>query len=142
DVREEPELFAFWKDMLSSPIEFIMPAFHPKKDIPSELFYFRQGTKRKRRAGASARALRALGHLQDSRNWSGAYITPLRPNRFVYVAGAFTVPDVSVPLSVPTGAAPKGTEYRSSTWIGIGGHRPYNSLPQIGVTQRVRMVAN
>jgi hypothetical protein len=49
------------------------------------------------------------------------------------------VPDASVPLFVPAGVDHKSAEYRSSTWIGIGGHRPYNSLPQIGVTQRVRM---
>src|SRR5262245_51110173 len=142
DAREEPELFAFWKEMLSSPIEFIRPAFHPKKDIPSELFYFRHGTKGKRRVGAGARTRRALGHLEDSRNWSGAYITPPRPNRFVYITGAFTVPDASIPLGVPAGDNLRGEEYRSSTWIGMGGHRPYNSLPQIGVTQRVRTAAN
>jgi hypothetical protein len=132
----EPDLYRFWQHMFSSKIEFVKPRFRPE-EAPSELFYFQYGTKRKRRVGTSARARRAFGHLEDSRNWAGAYITPLRPNRFVHVAGAFTVPDAGIPTVMPRGAHRLGLGYRSSTWIGLGGHRPYNSLPQIGTSQYV-----
>src|SRR5262249_9219812 len=79
-----------------------------------------------------------FGHRENSRNWSGAYITPHpRPNRFLQVAGAWTVPLPTAP-SIPPNL--KYEEYRSSSWIGIGGHRSYNTLPQIGTSQNVGLV--
>jgi hypothetical protein len=129
DPAEEPDLFRFWERMLSPPFEFVVPEFQ------KELFAFRHGTETQRRVGA----IRRFGHREHSLNWSGAYITPLRPNRFMHVCGMFTVPDTMLPSVVPAGANQKGEEFRSSTWIGLGGHRPYNSLPQIGTNQYVWM---
>jgi hypothetical protein len=128
----ESDLFRFWTLMLSPPFEFIVPEFQ-KKNEP--LFYFRHGTETQRRVGA----IRRFGHREHSLNWSGAYITPLRPSRFTHVCGMFTVPDIMLPTVVPARANQAGDEFRSSTWIGIGGHRPYNSLPQIGTNQYVWM---
>jgi hypothetical protein len=55
------------------------------------------------------------------------------------VAGAWTVPEPAVPRVPPTRANGANEEYRSSTWIGIGGQRSYNTLPQIGTTQNVQL---
>ena len=77
-------------------------------------------------------------HRENSQNWSGAYITPIpRPNRFMVVAGSWTVPAAEPPGIVPSGVNPTAAEYRSSTWIGIGGHRAYNTMPQSGTSQFV-----
>lgn len=77
-------------------------------------------------------------HREASSNWSGAYITPIpRPNRFLLVAGSWKVPRPELPNVAPSGEFPPDMEYRSSTWIGLGGHRSYNSLPQIGTSQYV-----
>lgn len=77
-------------------------------------------------------------HRENSQNWSGAYITPIpRPNRFMLVAGSWTVPAAEPPAVVPSGVNPAAETFGSSTWIGIGGHRSYNTLPQIGTSQFV-----
>ena len=84
----------------------------------------------------------AFDDTENSQNWSGAYITPIpRPNRFVQIVGGWTVPRPRVPTILPEGVDPANQEYHSSTWIGIGGHRSYNSLPQIGTSQIVKVVS-
>jgi hypothetical protein len=40
---------------------------------------------------------------------------------------------------LPSGANRLNENYHSSTWVGIGGNRPYNSLPQIGTGQHVKV---
>ena len=122
--------------MLKPPTDFVMPDFTSVE--PRQLVFARHGSDPKRRASILARG--AAGHLGDSRNWSGACITPVRPNQFFHVAGAWRVPEPAIPDVAPDDADPVDPEYRSSTWIGIGGHRPYNTLPQIGTSQHVSIV--
>jgi len=130
----EPELFHHWKLMLGPPFKPVAPEF-PKQGslLPPLVHQFDHG--RGRSAGA-------VHHIENSRNWSGAYIRPTSLYRFVYVAGGWRVPQVSVPAVLPDGAVPGDDEYRSSTWIGIDGHRRYpkSSLPQIGTSQTVKVV--
>jgi Peptidase A4 family len=132
DDDSEPEGLAFWQEMLGHPTEFVEPEFPEKTE--SELL---RALRHRQGPGLRPR----FDHRENSRNWSGAYITPLpRPNRFLQVAGAWTVPAPTVPGVLPSHANSSNEEYRSSTWIGIGGHRSYNSLPQIGTSQNVELV--
>jgi hypothetical protein len=126
--------------MLDAPTKFIAPEFPVDKEIEPRAFVsHRHGLEAQRRIAGLA--MRTFDHREDSRNWSGAYITPVpRPNRFVQVMGGWTVPAPQPPRVPPSGTDRNDEEYRSSTWIGIGGHRPYNSLPQIGTGQHVVIV--
>ena len=73
------------------------------------------------------------GHLETSRNWSGAVISsPYRRRPFDFLIGSWEVPDFHEPA--------QGTEndYACSTWIGFDGHRRNSrSLPQLGTVQQV-----
>lgn len=73
------------------------------------------------------------GHLEASRNWSGAVISsPYREKPFSYLLGTWTIPD----FDLPPGAGED--DYACSTWIGFDGHRrTSNSLPQLGTVQHV-----
>jgi hypothetical protein len=136
DPRTEPQLFLFWGLMLGQPFNLVKPEFPETFEVslppPADN---RENLAGRRRQGTIRR-------LESSRNWSGAYITPERPNRFVYIAGGWQVPDPSLPAVRPSGVDPLNGEYRSSTWIGVGGHRliSTSSLPQIGTTQFVKVV--
>jgi hypothetical protein len=73
------------------------------------------------------------GHLETSRNWSGAVISsPYRSRPFDFLIGTWKVPDFHLPA--------QGTEneYACSTWIGFDGHRRNSrSLPQLGTVQQL-----
>lgn len=73
------------------------------------------------------------GHLETSRNWSGAVISsPYRSRPFDFLIGTWKVPDFQLPA--------QGTEneYACSTWIGFDGHRRNSkSLPQLGTVQHI-----
>lgn len=73
------------------------------------------------------------GHLETSRNWSGAVISsPYRSKPFEYLIGNWTIPDFDAP------AGGTRDEYACSTWIGFDGHRRKSvSLPQLGTVQQV-----
>jgi hypothetical protein len=135
----DPEQLRFWELMLGDPIKFTHPEF-PATGSPADkrISSMRPAFRQQEDIRAQDTLLRASGgHLGDSKNWSGAIITPDRPNRFVYVAGMWTVPTPKLPHVAPSEANRLNEQYRSSTWIGIGGDRPYNSLPQIGTSQTV-----
>lgn len=136
DAPKESARFRFWEEMLKPPTDFVVPDFASVER--RQLAFARHGSDPKRRASILARG--SAGHLGDSRNWSGACIIPARPNRFFYVAGAWCVPEPTIPRVAPNDADPVDPEYRCSTWIGIGGHRPYNTLPQIGTSQHISLV--
>jgi hypothetical protein len=132
-IREkEPDLFQFWTRLLSQPFEVIATEFpKPEKgQLPRVPL---------NRVGRGGR--RGLYRLESSRNWSGAYIIPERPDKFVYVTGTWQVPALSLPPVLPEGAA-ASDEYQSSTWIGIDGHQRYptSSMPQIGTSQCFQIV--
>jgi hypothetical protein len=140
DARAEPDPFLFWGLLLGPPLTFITPVFPSSSStIQHRLAFHRHapGGKRQLRPPIA----RGSRHREQSRNWSGVYITPKRPDRFVQVVGSWTVPAPSVPAVLPSGAIPKAEAYRSSTWIGIDGHRTYpnSSLPQIGTSQFIKV---
>ena len=141
DAQEEPDLFRFWELMLGEETQFIKPQFPRGEDPrlwPFALHRHGPGPQRE----ADAPAVRGFDHRESSRNWSGPYITPLRPHRFVQIVGGWTVPAPAVPAVLPSGCDRDNEEYRSSTWIGMDGKRPYPnaSLPQIGTNQHVEVV--
>ena len=126
----EPELFQFWTRLLGKPFE-VIPAEFPKFEddqLPPL-----------NRVGRGGR--RGLHQMETSRNWSGAYIVPEHPEKFVNVTGTWQVPAPSLPPVLPEGVAATD-EYQSSTWIGIDGHcrYPKSSLPQIGTSQIFQIV--
>jgi hypothetical protein len=131
DEREEPELFRYWSRLLGQPFSVITPEF-PKfrSDLPVVLRY---------RVGRGGR--RSVRRRENSQNWSGLYIVPKRPDKFVHVVGSWHVLQPSVPPVLPEGAVPGNDEYQSSTWIGIDGHQRYPnaSMPQIGTSQFIEV---
>jgi hypothetical protein len=129
--------FRFWQRMIGPSTLFETPCFSDGTGPRSLLFaYQRRGEPALREAG---HVIPSFHHRSNSRNWSGACITPIRPSRFTHITGAWSVPSVSVPSVLPSGADRLNEDYRSSTWIGLGGHRPYNSLPQIGTAQHLEI---
>ena len=127
DRDAEPELFAFWELMLGSGTEVIAPLFPWDPLVERRVLRQRQ----------SPLPRQGFSHRETSENWSGAYITPLpRPNRFFHAMGSWSAPRTWRPIIPPRGVGP-GEEYRSSTWVGIGGERSYNSMPQIGTSQNI-----
>ena len=131
DEAAAPEYFQFWQEMLEPPNTFVGPVFPDVDELTEGAA--KQLPAERRLHGQLARQFH---HRRTSRNWSGCYITPMpRPNRFIQVVGAWTVPDPEVPKVLPSGSDRKNEEYQSSTWIGIGGKPSYNTLPQIGTHQ-------
>jgi hypothetical protein len=141
-ARPDPRLhggapYRFWKRMVGPPVQFRVPSF-PDESEPRILAFVlhRHGDPTLRTSGSR---IPGFHHRSNSRNWSGACITPIRPNRFTHVTGAWKVPQPTPPRVPPSGANRLDQDYRSSTWLGVGGHRPYNSLPQIGTSQHVTL---
>ena len=75
----DSETVTFWEEMLGPPTEFVQPEFPYKTEHPRIRAYVHE-----------QQPLLRLGfdHAENSRNWSGAYITPIRPNRFLQVSGS------------------------------------------------------
>ncbi len=136
DDARDPEMYEFWHLMLSQPLQFIAPEFVIEKlGKPREHHRHRRvGPRSAQRRG---QLFTGRTHREGSRNWSGLYVTPKRPNAFTKVVGSWHVPTVSLPQSRAIGPAPINDEYRSSVWLGLDGHRrlPHASLPQIGTSQ-------
>jgi len=132
DRAAEPDLFKFWSEMFEEDTVFMVPEFPDGVTISDRRFRFR-------RVDPERRTLALLAHRrgEDSSNWSGAYVKPMPSHRFSFVSGSWTVPKPNEPMFVPADTDRHNCSYRSSTWIGLGGHRPYYSLPQIGTAQRV-----
>jgi Peptidase A4 family len=131
-----PELHAFWRKLVSPPFEFVVPQFPtPPRTDEFRTLEFRFG-----RPGAGLPPnFSTNGHRETSRNWSGAYITPMRPDRFNMAVGSWVVPAIVPPAVMPEGGPGNGI-FRSSAWIGIDGHRsryPHASLPQIGTSHYI-----
>jgi len=128
---DDPDLCKFWMDMFARPLRFVRPEF--KIHVPESI------VARERRSPSRRRPSRRL-RLEGSRNWSGACLTPRFPARFTRITGAWHVPSADVPAVAPPPPVPEGREFRSSTWVGFGGHRthPGSSLPQAGTAQRVK----
>ena len=129
DGSVEPDALAFWRLMLSPPLEYVVPQFEP--ETPEKPRFV------PRHQRQAMPIVRGRTRREGSRNWSGIYITPKRPGFFTKVTGSWHVPAISLPRSQATGPAPINGEYRSSIWVGLGGHRPlpHASMPQIGTSQ-------
>jgi hypothetical protein len=109
DAKTEPRLYEFWRRLISSPFKARQPTF-------SSIDPSAQG-----------------GPLESLLNWSGALIHTLPPERIVFAAGGWNVPNVSQP-SVPALFTPSN-DPRALLWVGLDGHEgalPNISLPQIG----------
>ena len=138
DAAAEPEFNRFWQLMLGRQPKIVAPEFQIADRLRGDLARARELERggRDRLFVESIGAALPVGHSRSSRNWSGAYITPIpRPHRFVQAVGRWVVPNVAAPVVPPSGIDPLNVEYRSSTWIGIGGKQSYDSLPQIGTHQ-------
>ena len=99
DATTAPEHFRFWQAMLKPPNTFVAPVF----PTANELIKGRDEHELDLH-GIHAPLLRQVHHRRSSRNWSGAYITPIpRPNRFMQMAGTWTVPQPEVPRVQPSG---------------------------------------
>jgi hypothetical protein len=109
DVITEPELFAFWTELVSQPFSAKQPTFDDI-DPPS-----------------------AGGALQSMLNWSGALISTPWPQRFVFAAAGWNVPDVRPPSA--SALDTHADDPKSLLWVGLDGRNgtlPNISLPQIG----------
>jgi Peptidase A4 family len=141
DSETEPELFEFWKLELGNNPTFIVPVF--PRDASYETRFLELHRALAQPQGQRVSPIpHGFAHREKSQNWSGAYITPKRPFRFFYVTGSWIVPEPSIPAVMPGGNITGTDEYRSSTWVGLDGHRTYpnSSLPQIGTSQHVKIV--
>jgi hypothetical protein len=132
-----PEVYRVWAEMLSKPLKIMPPVF---TFDPSYQLHLPRASSR----GANNAAQAAAGgfrRVESSLNWSGAYITPRRPNRFDMALGSWTIPTPTLPPSIRGKKQPDDGDYRASTWIGIDGHQQYPgaSLPQIGTTQQIEL---
>jgi hypothetical protein len=132
DRDKEPDLFGFWTRLLGKSLEVVTAKFpepHGEKLRSIPLTRVGRGEPR------------GFRHFERSRNWSGAYIVPQRPDMFVHVTGSWHVPRPSLPPVLPEGVTAY-EQYQSSTWIGIDGHRRYpnSSMPQIGTSQCIEMI--
>lgn len=139
DPGSDPVRFRFWERLLAPGTIFVLPEFQdpePKAAaLVAESALAVNGERLQDKFQVSGR-----GHLTNSRNWSGAFLTPPRPSRFTGVAGSWTVPMPSIPKHKPYSGTSHVSEYQSSTWIGLGGFRRYNSLPQIGTSQIIKVI--
>ncbi len=140
DEHLQPELHDHWREMLSPPMSFVgaqskRPAvFSPpgssvgaqSKRLELAAFLTRHDPKFTGRFGS---------RMQNSRNWSGAYLTRNGGKPFTRVAGRWTVP------SVKAGVRSDGEttlKFKSSIWIGIDGKKRWtNSMPQVGTAQEL-----
>lgn len=118
-----PDLHDHWCEMFSPPMTFVrarstppgMPAVLPPRDLS---FTGRFGSR-----------------IQNSRNWSGAYLTRSGGKPFTRVAGRWTVPGVKAGVRSDGEA---GLKFKSSIWIGIDGKKRWtNSMPQVGTAQEL-----
>lgn len=134
DRSMTPDLHEFWRELTAGPLNLITPELPTAEKVSPYIIFSSLP-----QATASVPPVTSFAHRERSRNWSGAYITPKRPNRFNLIVGSWTVPDVRLPAKLPKGAD-VDTVFRSSTWIGLDGHRsryPRASMPQIGTRQWV-----
>lgn len=141
------EQMDFWRELMSPPLVLLEPKFGPPVSPPKVAAKPTLMAKAAARpaGGAPRRVFAGRGHVENSRNWSGAYLQRPIGQKFTFVAGSWTVPTPSVPTVPPVAGDPDDIfrdQYRSSTWVGLGGHRsyPHVSMPQLGTKQYVKMV--
>jgi len=109
DADTEPELLAFWTELVSAPFAAKQPVF---ADIDPPF---------------------TGGPLQSMLNWSGALISTPWPQQIVFAAAGWNVPDVRRPSA--SALDTHSDDPKSLLWVGLDGRNgvlPNISLPQIG----------
>lgn len=109
DAITEPELFEFWTRLVS-------PRFSAKQPTFSRIDPLSLG-----------------GSLESMLNWSGALISTPWPQRIVFAAAGWNVPDVRRPSA--SALDTHSDDPKSLLWVGLDGRNgmlPNISLPQIG----------
>lgn len=130
DPASSPEMFDFWKTLVSAPFTARQPTFRstlPQMQLRSQF---------RRQSRDVGQGPCGCGMHESSLNWSGALVSPPFPKRLVTVVGGWTVPRVSAPSSQPLFTGSNAA--RSLVWIGLDGYNgrlPKISLPQIGTAQ-------
>lgn len=120
DPTLQPDLYDHWREMLCPPRTFVCADSKPPflaLRLPERNLSF----------------TRIRSRMQNSRNWSGAYVAPDHGNRFTCVAGRWTVPHLKAGVRTEGEA---GIPFQCSIWIGIDGKKRWtNSMPQVGSMQ-------
>jgi hypothetical protein len=134
-LDNQPELFANWHALLSSPLEFVDPA----------LELLRVGYRLDTRESPILSSLSGTTRYETSSTWSGAYVTPHHGNMLVEIWARWVIPTPTLPLppeQVPP--QPGNVQYVCTAFIGFDGQRRYlnSSLPQIGTKQVLTVQAN
>jgi hypothetical protein len=149
DARKDPNLFAFWSLLFSEPLEIIQPIFGIRFPATKRIkFRYHRNDARPKspfsshRHGSPPTKRGGIAHSESSRNWAGAYLSAPFPDRFNKVTASWSVPTPEVPDVQPDPPDPLGLSFRSSTWVGLDGHRtyPHASMPQAGTAQQVDVV--
>jgi hypothetical protein len=128
DPTLQPELFAHWEEMFSPPPTFVRSQSVPRtRPVPS------QSVPRTdpdvSNMPDAPRLWAGAGRLEDSRNWSGAYLDS-NASPFCRVVGAWTIPTVRP--GVPPQEDPR-LPFQFSMWIGLDGKKQWTkSMPQVG----------
>jgi hypothetical protein len=109
DAIAEPELHAFWTELVSEPFSAQQPTF---EDMESPSLG---------------------GSLQSMLNWSGALVSAPWPQQIVFAAGGWNVPGVRLPSA--SALDTHADDPKSLLWVGLDGLNgmlPNITLPQIG----------
>ncbi|KRQ01032.1 G1 family glutamic endopeptidase [Bradyrhizobium manausense] len=125
DPVTQPELYEHWSEMMSPAPAFVAaqsqpPPFPFATSVPEPLHHNRLRSR-----------------LQNSRNWSGAYLSSNHANRFTRVVGRWTVPQIRP--GVRAKQEPAGLAFKCSIWIGLDGKKRWTeSMPQVGSGHKVQ----
>lgn len=122
DPALQPELYEHWSEMLSPTPTFVRAQSTPPiigiVAPTTEVYGVGRGASR----------------LQNSRNWSGAFVNSIGNKPFTRVVGQWTVPAVSA--GVRDSLDPAKLRFQCSVWIGLDGKKRWsNSMPQVGTAQ-------
>ena len=137
DAQTEPDHFQFWELMLGGSTQFILPSSREKQNNCGISPYTGMAP------GRSATLPLPLCEDLIIGKIAGTGLVPIlrrcgRTASCTLLAGGPFL-TAAVPRVLPSGTDRNNEEYRSSTWIGMDGKRPYPnaSLPQIGTSQHM-----
>jgi hypothetical protein len=125
DPAHQPELYEHWSEMMSPAPTFVLPE---SEEPPHALVDSLPGP---------PNSQRPRSRLQNSRNWSGAYISANHANRFMRVVGRWTVPHIKP--GTRADGEPPGLPFKCSIWIGLDGKKRWtSSMPQVGSVHEIQ----
>jgi hypothetical protein len=125
DPKLHPDLYEHWSEMMSPAPTFV-------SSQSEEPPHAEAGT-----TTSSSVKERIRSRIQNSRNWSGAYVSAHHANRFTRVVGRWTVPSVKPGVRAedesPTMA------FQCSIWIGLDGKKRWTkTMPQVGSVHTIQ----